>query len=396
MTTTTPTYTPVRSRRAVQTATVIVALISTSSAYLAMCSFGRDALGMSPAVAWSTAGVLEMSLVTVALLAREAARDARPTGTLLTLTWSLSGLSGLFAGWHELHTGHSTAAAAFRFAVPVLAALLWHLALLGDQHLATGRTWASARTAATMHKMLLATEAVVRARQDDNGSTASTARLARATSAARRARAKALRTVPPGDMRDQVATWTDALAAVSDATEAVTCLYVRDTARVTNLLAPPADVAPPSTATSDTDLPAGATDSPKQAAPSSPRKTARPSKGAQKRRVDPEQVAALRAEGMEIAEIAAQLKVSLRTVYRAQARHSGVPTAQGVAAAAARHGMRVLPDPLPPVAAALPPEPSASLPPALMPGSGQGVTAPGTPSGAERHHRDLLPVLVDA
>lgn len=127
-----------RSRAGVLTAAVSVALISTASAYLAMVAFGVDVLGMSDGIAYATAGVFELSLVTVALLAREAAKDNRPGGVLLTLTWALSAASGVFAAWHELFIDNPLGAAIFRFLVPLLAALMWHLALIGDRHLATG------------------------------------------------------------------------------------------------------------------------------------------------------------------------------------------------------------------------------------------------------------------
>lgn len=205
-----------RTRRLVLIATTGVAAISTAGAYMAMTAFGVDALGMTPITAYATAGVLEMSLVTVALLAREAARDARPTGVLLTLTWGLSGLSGLFAAWHELHLGHPVAAAVFRFVVPLLAALMWHLALIGDRHLATGRTWTQAVITRRMHRLLMTAEAAHLAAQTDTGTLSARRRVARANAAARRARSVVLRTVDPAHMAPVMTAWVDAAHAVTD------------------------------------------------------------------------------------------------------------------------------------------------------------------------------------
>jgi hypothetical protein len=211
---------PTVSRRLVLTSTTGVALVSTAAAYVAMVAFGRDVLDMSPAYAYSFAGVFELSLVTVALMAREAAQDNRPNATLLTLTWLLSAASGVFAGWHEIHVGHPAAAAAFRFCVPLLAALMWHLALVGDRHLATGRSWSQLRTGARMHALFLTTEAWHRAAGANDGSRRGRRRLERANARRLRARSVALRTVPPTDMDREVAQWTAALEAVTRGTDA--------------------------------------------------------------------------------------------------------------------------------------------------------------------------------
>ncbi|MCF4122187.1 hypothetical protein L1785_14495 [Antribacter sp. KLBMP9083] len=227
------------SRRLVLAGAVSVALISTGSAYLAMVAFGLDVLGMSPAVAFTTAGVFELSLITVALLAREAARDNRPGGTLLTLTWVLSSASGGFAAWHELYIGHEAGAAFFRFLVPLLAALMWHLALIGDRHLATGRTWTQVRAGGRMHALFLATEDLYRAQAADDGTHTARRRIARAEAARRRARAVALRTVPPDQMRATVTAWLDSMRAVGEGTADTASLFTEDTARLARILTAP-------------------------------------------------------------------------------------------------------------------------------------------------------------
>ncbi|GHH76331.1 winged helix-turn-helix domain-containing protein [Promicromonospora soli] len=225
-----------RSRSLVLSGAISVALISTGSAYLAMVQFGVDVLAMNQGTAYATAGVFELSLVTVALLAREAARDNRPGGTLLALTWALSSASGVFAAWHEAYIDHPVGAVLFRFIVPLLAALMWHLALIGDRHLATGTSWSALRQSARMHALFLTTEDLFRAQSLNDGSRAARRRLARAEAGRRRARSVALRTVPPTEMRAQVAAWCEALAAVGDGTADVARLHAADRQRLTGIL----------------------------------------------------------------------------------------------------------------------------------------------------------------
>jgi hypothetical protein len=199
---------------------VSVALISTAAAYVAMVGFGRDVLAMGAINAYAFAGVFELSLVTVALMAREAAQQDRPAQTLLTLTWLLSAASGFFAGWHEIHLGHAVTAAAFRFIVPLLAALMWHLALVGDRHLAMERSWSDLRMGARMHA-LLATRVEWRRARDTalrKRTAGSRRKLERAQKRYWRAEAVALRSVAPGAMRDQITQWVDAFAAVAEGT----------------------------------------------------------------------------------------------------------------------------------------------------------------------------------
>lgn len=214
-------------------AAVVVAIIATGSAYLAMVDFAIDVIGMLPGVAYTTAGVFELSLITVALLAMEAAQQNRPNGTLLTLTWLLSSASGVFAAWHELYLGHPLGGALWRLIVPLLAATMWHLALIGDRHLASGRTWSSMRENARMHALFLTTDALRRAISADDGSRSARRRVARAQKRRLRARAVALRTVPPTDMRRQTAIWSEALAAADELTSEVVTLADDDAARMT-------------------------------------------------------------------------------------------------------------------------------------------------------------------
>jgi hypothetical protein len=188
---------------------VVVAGIATVNAYQAMVAFAVDMLGMDKPTAYVTAGVFELSLFTVAVLAREAAKDNRPTGVLLTLTWVLSGASGVFAAIHEADLGHGVGAVMFRLSVPTLAALMWHLALIGERHLATGTTWADARRQRAMQAMYEAAEEAFRL--------AGTRGANRAQRRYRRALHKARRVSPPAVMIHRTQQW-DAASAAETAT----------------------------------------------------------------------------------------------------------------------------------------------------------------------------------
>lgn len=201
------------SRRMPRPSTILaisVAALATANAYQAMVDFAIDMLGMDQATAWATAGVFELSLFTVAVLAREAAKDNRPNGILLTLTWVLSGASGVFAAIHEHDMGHAVGAIMFRLSVPVLAALMWHLALIGERHLATGTTWLDARRNRAMQAVYEAAEDAFRIGPDGVRGRAAQARY-------RRALHRARRVTPPSLMIHQTAQW-DAASAAETAT----------------------------------------------------------------------------------------------------------------------------------------------------------------------------------
>lgn len=183
----------IRLPRASMILATAVALIATYSAYLAMVEFGTNVLDMDHHTAMLTCGVFELLLITVAVLAREAAQDNRPHGVLLVLTWILSGASGAFAFWDEIDLGHGIWAGAFRFLVPISAALGWHLALIGYRHLATGISWGAARAMHRMRRFYEATEASFRANDSGRGIRRANRRMIRTLSLARRV-------VSPADM----------------------------------------------------------------------------------------------------------------------------------------------------------------------------------------------------
>jgi hypothetical protein len=226
---------PSSSRRLVLTLAVAVALLCTAVAYEGMFQFGRDMLGWTLVVALAFAGIFELAQIIVALLAREAVKVARPAGTLLTITWMLAAASGFLAAWHELAAGHGIGAALFRIAAPVLAAGLWHLVLIGDRHLAAGRTWSQVRADARMHALILTVEDAARAHPAGTSTPAPRRTIARAEARRRRARAVALRTVPPDEMRAKAAVHLDALSALADAVSDVAAMHAATNHRVAGL-----------------------------------------------------------------------------------------------------------------------------------------------------------------
>lgn len=142
-----------RGRYLPMVAVVVAATIATALAYSGMVLFGLEVAHMSPLEAYGLAGFLEVSLVAVALMARNAALEGRPYGVLLTLTWVLSGTSGVFAALHEIAvpTESTPYMVVFRFVPPLVAALMWHLALVGERHMVTGHTLEERRREARVH-----------------------------------------------------------------------------------------------------------------------------------------------------------------------------------------------------------------------------------------------------
>lgn len=141
-----------------------VATVATLSSYLAMVAFARDVLDMSVFLAYTTAGVFEMMLFTVAILARERAQAGKPYGTFMLLTVVFATAAGAFAGWEEIYAGHPWQAAAFRLLVAWSAAAAWHFEFLGLKELSTGISWRAARINRRMQAVQEATEALFRAR----------------------------------------------------------------------------------------------------------------------------------------------------------------------------------------------------------------------------------------
>ncbi len=196
-------------------AVVIAATIATALAYSGMVLFGLEVAHMSPLEAYGLAGFLEISLVAVALMARNAALEGRPYGVLLALTWVLSGTSGLFAALHEIAvpTASTPYMVVFRFVPPLVAALMWHLALVGERHMVTGHTLEERRRELRVHGYVSALEQWRDARADSAGSPADLRKVRAAHERQRAARDAALKLLTVEDFERRMQVWVDRLEA---------------------------------------------------------------------------------------------------------------------------------------------------------------------------------------
>ncbi|WP_277208795.1 helix-turn-helix domain-containing protein [Isoptericola croceus] len=204
-----------RGRHLPMVAVVIAAFIATALAYSGMVLFGLEVAHMTPMEAYALAGFLEVSLVAVALMARNAALEGRPYGVLLTLTWVLSGTSGVFAALHEIAvpTASTPYMVVFRFVPPLVAALMWHLALVGERHLVTGHTLDERRREHRVHQYVTALEMWRDARLDSSGSRRNTRKIRAAHERQRAARDRALKLLTVEDFERRMQVWVERLEA---------------------------------------------------------------------------------------------------------------------------------------------------------------------------------------
>ncbi|MFE7405912.1 hypothetical protein [Isoptericola sp. NPDC057559] len=204
-----------RGRHLPMVAVVVAATIATALAYSGMVLFGLEVAGMSAAEAYALAGFLEVSLVAVALMARNAALEGRPYGVLLTLTWILSGTSGMFAALHEIAVPDASTPymVAFRFVPPLVAALMWHLALVGERHLVTGHTLDERRREHRVHQYVTALEVWRDARLDSTGNHAGMRKVRVAHRHQRAARDAALKLLTVEDFERRMQVWVERLEA---------------------------------------------------------------------------------------------------------------------------------------------------------------------------------------
>ncbi|MEU2201644.1 helix-turn-helix domain-containing protein [Isoptericola sp. NPDC019482] len=198
-------------------AVVAAAAIATALAYRGMVLFGLEVAGMVPAEAYMLAGFLEIALIAVALMARRAALNARPYGVLLTLTWILSGTSGTFAALHEVAVmnGSTPYMVVFRFVPPLVAALMWHLALVGERHLVTGNTLDERRRERRVHRFIVSAERWRDARRDDAGGRADARRVRAAHRRQQTARDRALKLLTVEEFDARTRAWVDRFEAAA-------------------------------------------------------------------------------------------------------------------------------------------------------------------------------------
>ncbi|WP_407318796.1 helix-turn-helix domain-containing protein [Isoptericola halotolerans] len=204
-----------RGRHLPMVAVVVAAFIATALAYSGMVLFGLEVANMEPLEAYALAGFLEVSLIAVALMARNAALEGRPYGVLLTLTWILSGTSGVFAALHEVAvpTASTPYMVVFRFVPPLVAAMMWHLALVGERHLVTGHTLDERRREHRVHQYVTALEMWRDARLDSSGSRRSTKKIRAAHERQRAARDRALKLLTVEDFERRMQVWVERLEA---------------------------------------------------------------------------------------------------------------------------------------------------------------------------------------
>jgi len=204
-----------RGRHLPMVAVVVAATIATALAYSGMVLFGLEVAGMSPAEAYALAGFLEVSLVAVALMARNAALEGRPYGVLLSLTWLLSGTSGVFAALHEIAVPNASTPymVAFRFVPPLVAALMWHLALVGERHMVTGNTLEQRRREHRVHQYVTALELWRDARNDSTGTSRDLRKVRAAHRRQRLARDGALKLLTVEDFERRMEVWVERLEA---------------------------------------------------------------------------------------------------------------------------------------------------------------------------------------
>lgn len=240
-----------RGRHLPMVAVVVAASIATALAYSGMVLFGLEVAGMSPAEAYALAGFLEVSLVAVALMARNAALEGRPYGVLLSLTWLLSGTSGVFAALHEVAVPDASTPymVAFRFVPPLVAALMWHLALVGERHLVTGHTLEQRRREHRVHQYVTALELWRDARLDSAGTGRDLRKVRAAHRRQRIARDGALKLLTVEDFEQRMQVWVERLEAAERHGNRLDSIGASSVKRgVSRSSAAPADLAAPAAA----------------------------------------------------------------------------------------------------------------------------------------------------
>lgn len=313
-----------RPDKAVMLAVVAAAAVATALAYTGMVRFAVDVIGMQVREAYVLGGFLELSLVAVALMARRAAVDGRPYSVLLTLTWIISAASGTFAALHELAvpTSSTPYLVVFRFVPPLVAALMWHLALVGERHLVTGNSIDERRQERRVHRYMVAREAWRDARSDSDGSVRAQRRVRRAHARHRAARDAALRRMSVEEFSARMDVWVARFEAAEDHGARVDALAVSAMARGTTHTRTGRKAAKQqvNTDSSDRSEPGDASTATPHEAPEAlatplPEETDDSSLAAMPHE-RAHQAAALRDAGETVVDIARHFGVDRRTVYR--------------------------------------------------------------------------------
>lgn len=117
---------------------IVAGLGASAWAYMGMLATARDG-GMNQQLSYGVAGFLEVALIGSAVGAKRAVLRGQSHAVYMGLTWLFSGMSGFFAALHEFSAPETAwFMVPLRLVVPLVAALLWHVLLIGDRDLAGG------------------------------------------------------------------------------------------------------------------------------------------------------------------------------------------------------------------------------------------------------------------
>ena len=128
--------TPATSRTTVMTG--LVALAATVASVEGLAELLHATAALSMAAAWALGSVMDLAVIVLALQARDAVVAGRGGHIEMALTWAASVASGVAsASWQVTHVG--VQAAVVRLLLPLLAACLWHLSIVGVRATADAR-----------------------------------------------------------------------------------------------------------------------------------------------------------------------------------------------------------------------------------------------------------------
>ena len=184
--------------------TAVVALGATAASVEGLAELIHATAALSAPMAWAIGSVMDLAVIVLALQAREAIVTGRGGRLEMTLTWVASVASGVAsASWQLGRAGAQ--AAGVRLLLPLLAAGLWHLSLVGAQHAADARpARRQARTSRLMLDLALA-------QADPSG----TARAARRERRARRALLRHEAAAAPDAQDHDLDWWRERVASVA-------------------------------------------------------------------------------------------------------------------------------------------------------------------------------------
>ncbi|MDO4243546.1 MAG: hypothetical protein Q4C85_07285 [Actinomyces sp.] len=118
--------------------TAAVALGATAASVEGLAELLRATAALSAPMSWGIGSVIDLAVIVLALQAREAVITGRGGHLEMALTWFASAASGVAsASWQLGHVG--VQAAAVRLVLPLLAACLWHLSIVGTRAAADAR-----------------------------------------------------------------------------------------------------------------------------------------------------------------------------------------------------------------------------------------------------------------